>query len=84
MALVTCPHCKKTVDNTSNKCPNCNKTISYSAFDKNAPKYIKLQMLSNVVECDPYSLICDMPVTVTFEKLDDEFYLPKFKPLKVF
>jgi hypothetical protein len=39
-----------------------------------------VQMLSNVVDCDPYTLACDMPVTVTFEKLNDEFKLPKFKP----
>jgi hypothetical protein len=40
-----------------------------------------VQMLSNIVDCDPYALACDMPVRVTFEKLNDEFKLPKFKPL---
>jgi uncharacterized OB-fold protein len=39
-----------------------------------------VQLLSNVVGCDPYALRCDMPVEVTFEKLNDEFTLPKFKP----
>ena len=48
MALVTCPRCKKTVSNTTNKCPNCGNTLSYSAFDKNAPKHAKLHMASNV------------------------------------
>jgi len=41
-----------------------------------------VQMLSNVVDCDPYSLRCDMPVEVVFEKLNDEFTLPKFKPVQ--
>ena len=27
-------------------------------------------------------LKCDMPVEVTFERLDDEFTLPKFKPVR--
>lgn len=49
MALVTCPKCKKTVSNTSNKCSNCGATLSYSAFDKNAPKHAKLHMASNIV-----------------------------------
>jgi uncharacterized OB-fold protein len=39
-----------------------------------------VQMLSNVIGCDPHSVECDMPVEVTFEKLNDEFTLPKFKP----
>lgn len=48
MALVTCPKCKRTVSNTSNKCPNCGGTLSYSAFDRNAPKHAKYHLLSNV------------------------------------
>lgn len=39
-----------------------------------------VQMLSNIVGCDPADVTFDMPVTVTFEKLNDEFKLPKFKP----
>ncbi len=41
-----------------------------------------VQMLSNVVKCDPYKIKCDTPVEVTFEKLNDEFTLPKFRPVK--
>jgi hypothetical protein len=37
-------------------------------------------MLSNVVGCELSQLRCDMPVEVTFEKLNDEFTLPKFRP----
>lgn len=40
-----------------------------------------VQMLSNVVGCDPYAVECDMPVEVCFERLDDDFTLPKFRPL---
>ncbi|MBW1668277.1 MAG: Zn-ribbon domain-containing OB-fold protein [Deltaproteobacteria bacterium] len=41
-----------------------------------------VQMLSNIVGCEPSELKCDMPVEVTFEKLNDGFTLPKFKPAK--
>ena len=49
MALVTCPKCKKIVDNASNKCPNCGKVLSYSALDKNAPSYARMHLVSNVL-----------------------------------
>ncbi len=42
-----------------------------------------VQMLSNVVECDPDNLHCDMPVEVTFERLTDDFTLPKFRPVTI-
>jgi uncharacterized OB-fold protein len=41
-----------------------------------------VQMLSNVIECDPAELRCDQPVEVVFERLDEEFTLPKFRPLR--
>lgn len=41
-----------------------------------------VRMLSNIVDCDPDQLRCDMPVEVTFERLDDEFTLPKFRPTR--
>lgn len=60
-----------------------------SAFVNDVPFVIALvrldegvQMLTNIVDCDPYSVTCDMPVEITFEKLDDEFTLPQFKPAK--
>jgi len=40
-----------------------------------------VRMLSNVVGCDPAGLRCDMAVEVVFERLNDEFTLPKFRPL---
>jgi hypothetical protein len=42
-----------------------------------------VQMLSNIVGCDPYKVYCEMPVTVVFERLNEEFKLPKFKPVEV-
>jgi hypothetical protein len=48
MAMVTCPKCKRTVNSTANKCPNCGNVLSYSAFDKNAPKDARFHMLSNI------------------------------------
>lgn len=59
-----------------------------SAFINDVPYVVAVvrlaegvQMLSNIVGCDPEEVRCDMPVQVTFEKLDDEFTLPKFKPV---
>ena len=40
-----------------------------------------VQMMTNIVGCDPAQVRCEMPVTVVFEKLNDEITLPKFKPL---
>lgn len=63
------------------------ETNAPSAFMKDVPYVIAIvrleegvQMLTNIVGCDPYQVRCDMPVQVTFEKLDDEFSLPKFRP----
>ena len=70
---------------------------SYTVVTNNAPSafiqdmpfvvaVVKLeegvQMLSNIVECDLDQLTCDMPVEVVFKKLNDEFTLPNFRPVK--
>jgi uncharacterized OB-fold protein len=39
-----------------------------------------VQMMTNIVGCDPAEVRCDMPVTVMFEPLDELITLPKFKP----
>ena len=93
---LVCPHCLS--DNLKWVEALGKGTIySYTVVENNAPSafvndmpyvvaLVKLeegvQMLSNIVDCDLGELKCDMPVQVTFEKLDDEFTLPKFKPLK--
>ena len=40
--------------------------------------------MSNIVECEqtPEALELDMPLEVTFEKLNDDITLPQFKPAK--
>lgn len=40
-----------------------------------------VQMLSNIVQCDPAQLQCDQAVEVVFESLNETFTLPKFRPL---
>lgn len=40
-----------------------------------------VQMLSNIVECDPASVHCDMPVKVAFKSINDVYTLPVFRPL---
>ena len=39
-------------------------------------------LLSNIVGCAPDAVQCDMPVEVTWEDVDAEFSLPKFKPIR--
>lgn len=39
-------------------------------------------MPSNVIGCDPAEVKIGMPVEVTFVNLNEEFTLPKFKPIK--
>ena len=42
------------------------------------------RLMSNIVECEqtPEALELDMPLEVTFEKLNDDITLPQFKPAK--
>jgi uncharacterized OB-fold protein len=39
-----------------------------------------VRILTNLVDCDQHALRCDMQVEVVFEKLSEEFVLPKFRP----
>ena len=59
---------------------------SPTAFAQDCPYVVAIikleegiQMLSNIIGCDPDKIQCDMPVEVVFEKLNEEFKLPKFK-----
>jgi uncharacterized OB-fold protein len=59
-----------------------------SAFAPDVPYVVAVihltegvRMLSNIVQCDLDGLRCDMPVEVTFERLNEEFTLPKFRPV---
>jgi uncharacterized OB-fold protein len=38
-------------------------------------------LMSNVVECDPESVVVGMPVSVLFEDWSDEVSIPKFRPI---
>ncbi|MGN6310758.1 MAG: Zn-ribbon domain-containing OB-fold protein [Xanthobacteraceae bacterium] len=42
------------------------------------------RMMTNIVDCPqtPEALVLDMPLRVTFEKLDDAITLPQFAPAK--
>ncbi|MBW1790129.1 MAG: Zn-ribbon domain-containing OB-fold protein [Deltaproteobacteria bacterium] len=91
---IACPHCfSDGVEwvETSGR----GTVYSYSVVTNNAPSaFIKdmpyviavvrldegVQMLTNIIGCDPDEVQFDMPVEVVFEKLNDEFTLPKFKP----
>lgn len=92
---IACPHCfsdaVKWVE-ASGK----GTIYSYTVVVSNAPSafiadmpyviaIVKLeegvQMLTNIVGCDPEEVKCEMAVEVTFEKLDDAFTLPKFRPV---
>lgn len=93
---IACPYCFS--DNIEWVEASGKGTVySYTVVENNAPSafindipYVVavvrleegVQMLSNIVGCEPCDVRCDMAVNVTFEKLDDEFTLPKFKPVK--
>ncbi len=42
------------------------------------------RMMTNIVGCEqtPEALKLDMPLEVTFERISDEIWLPKFKPVE--
>lgn len=93
---IACPHCGG--EDLGWKPASGRGTIySFTIVQSNAPSafivdmpyvvaVIRLiegvQMLSNVVQCDPDSLHCDQPVEVVFEALDEQFTLPKFRPVR--
>lgn len=92
---IACPHCGS--DALGWQQSSGRGTIySYTVVENNAPSafaadvpyvvaVIRLeegvQMLSNIVDCDPAALSCDQPVEVVFRRLDDEYTLPCFRPL---
>ena len=39
------------------------------------------RLLTNIVDCPPGEVKCDMPVEVVWVDIDDAITLPKFKPL---
>jgi uncharacterized OB-fold protein len=41
-----------------------------------------IRMMSNIVDCDPEKVRCDEPVTVVFEKVNEQITLPKFRLTK--
>ncbi|MFH1114963.1 MAG: Zn-ribbon domain-containing OB-fold protein, partial [Pseudomonadota bacterium] len=81
---MACPHCAS--DNVIWVNASGKGTVySYTVVENNPPSafvndlpyvvaVVKLEegvrMLSNIVGCDPADVRCDMPVSVTFEKLD--------------
>ncbi len=90
-----CPHCHSQELGWA-EVSGRGSVYSYTVVKSNSPSYFLadipyvvaiiqldegVRMLSNVVDCDPDDVCCDMPVEVIFEKLDDEFTLPKFKPI---
>lgn len=40
-----------------------------------------VRMASNIVECTPEAMKADMPVEVTFTRIDDRVTLPQFRPV---
>lgn len=89
-----CPHCGaenlRWVDASGR-----GRIYSFTVVESNAPSAFQadmpfvvavvileegVRMLTNIVQCDLTALRCEMPVEVVFERLNDEFVLPKFKP----
>lgn len=92
---MVCPHCSS--DRLGWRPASGRGTIySYTIVLNNAPSafladmpYVVavieldegVRMLSNIVYGDPNALRCGLPVEVVFEKLNEEFTLPKFRPV---
>lgn len=92
---VACPHCGG--EQISWRTVSGRGTLySFTIVENNAPSafiadmpfvvaVIRLkegvQMLSNIIDCDVAALRCDMEVEVTFERLSENFVLPKFRPV---
>ncbi len=91
---IACPHCGS--ENLNWREASGRGTVySYTVVESNAPSpflvdmpYVVaivelaegVRMLTNLVDCDHATLCCDMQVEVVFEKLSEEFVLPKFRP----
>jgi uncharacterized OB-fold protein len=39
------------------------------------------RLITNVVECDPDSVVVDMPVRVAWDRMSDTFVFPRFAPI---
>lgn len=59
----------------------------HPGFKDNLPYVVALveldegpRFLSNIVECAPGDITCDMPVEVVWDDITDEWSLPKFRP----
>lgn len=39
-------------------------------------------LMSNIIDCDPHTVCCEMPVEVVFEDVSETVTLPKFRPRK--
>jgi len=60
-----------------------------TAFTQDIPYVISVvkldegvQLMSNIVECEPSQLRCDMRVEVVFDDVTPEITLPRFRPIK--
>lgn len=88
-----CPACSSTAVETM-VASGKGRLLSYMINQRQHPSFagpyaialVKLEegpvMMSNIVECEqtPEALQLDMPLEVTFEKLNDEISLPLFRP----
>ena len=92
---IECPHCGG-VNLDWRPASGRGRIYSYTVVHNNAPSafladmpYVvavirldeAVQMLSNIVQCDPGKLQCEQPVEVVFERLNDNVTLPKFRPI---
>jgi uncharacterized OB-fold protein len=65
----------------------CRRAVS-EAYADDVPYVIALvrleegpTMMSNIIECDPGSVVSGMPVEVVFEKRTEEITIPQFRPV---
>ena len=93
---VACPHCGS-VRIDWREASGRGTVYSYTVVVSNAPSafiadmpYVVaiieldegVRMLSNLINYEPEALRCDMPVEVVFERQNDKFVFPKFRPIR--
>lgn len=63
------------------------RRLYHPAFEADLPYTVALveldegaRLISNIVDCPPERVVCDMPVEVVFDDVTSEVTLPKFRP----
>ncbi len=61
----------------------------YPAFKESLPYVVAMvtleegpRMMTNIIDCDPAGIYCEMPVEVSWDDITEEISIPRFRPLQ--